>query len=127
MATELKVHEGDTANWAFTLRRGGTTVNLVGVIGAALTVPFLGILAAEAAMDMDGADGLATYSPDASDTQDKPVYRTPAFIVVTFSGGEVETFPFDITVKPQDYWSRISPTTSTSTSTTTSTTTTTLP
>ena len=126
MATELIVHEGNTANWAFTLKRGGRGVNLTSV-SAALTIPFLGI--ADAVMDMDGADGLATYSPNASDTDDKPVYRTPAFVVVTFADEDesTETFPFDITVKPHDYWSRISPTTSTSTSTSTSTTTTTLP
>lgn len=125
MATELIVHEGDTANWAFTLKRGGRTVNLT-LVGAELTIPFLGI--SDAVMDMDGADGLATYSPDASDTQDKPVYRTPAFVVVTFVGEEEETFPFDITVKPRgDYWSRISPTTSTSASTSTTSTTTALP
>ena len=119
---EIVVFEGDTANWTFSLKRGGTAVDLANA-DAALDIPYLGITAEE--MTIDGAADTATYYPVASDTQGKQCYHTDAFVTVTFVGGEIETFPFVLTVKPKSLWELVSPTTSTSTSTTSSTSTTT--
>jgi len=119
---EIIVFEGDTANWTFSLKRGGTAVDLANA-SAAMSIPYLGITAA--VMVVDGAADTATYSPTAGATQGKPCYHTDGFITVTFVGGKVETFPFVLTVKPKNLWELVSPTTSTSTSTTSSTSTTT--
>jgi len=119
---EIIVFEGDTANWTFSLKRGGTAVDLANA-SAAMSVPYLGITAA--VMVIDGAADTATYSPTAGTTQGKPCYRIDAFITVTFVGGKTETYSYKLTVRPKDLWELVSPTTSTSTSTTSSTSTTT--
>ena len=119
---EIVVFEGDTADWTFSLKRGGTAVDLANA-SAAMNVPYLGIAAA--VMVIDGAADTATYSPTAGATQGHQCYHTDGFVTVTFVGGKIETFPFVLTVKPKSLWDRVSPTTSTSTSTTSSTSTTT--
>ena len=119
---EITLFEGNTADWTFSLKRGGTSVDLANA-SAVLDVPYLGITAA--AMTVDGTADTVTYNPSAADTQGKPCYHTDAFITVTFVGGQTETFPCVITVRPKDTWELISPTTSTSTSTSTTTSTTT--
>ena len=119
---EIVVFEGDTANWTFSLKRGGTAVDLANAT-AALSIPYLSITAAT--MTVSGTADTATYSPTAGATQGKPCYHADAFVTVTFVGGKVETFPFVLTVKPKSLWDLVSPTTSTSTSTTSSTSTTT--
>lgn len=119
---EIVVFEGNTAQWVFSLKRGGTDVDLANAT-AVLNVPFLDITAV--AMVVDGVADTATYSPTAANTQGKPCYHTGAFITVTFVTGQTETFPYVITVKPKNLWELVSPTTSTSTSTSSSTSTTT--
>lgn len=119
---EIVIFEGDTANWTFSLKRGGTAIDLANA-SAAMSVPYLGITAA--VMVIDGATDTAMYLPVAGATQGKACYHTDGFVTVTFVGGEVETFPFVLTVRPKSLWDHVSPTTSTSTSTTSSTSTTT--
>ncbi len=119
---EIVVFEGDTADWTFSLKRGGTAVDLAGAT-AALSVPFLSISAS--VMTVDGSADTASYSPSAADTDGNQCYHVPAFVVITFVSGDIETFPFVLTVQPRNFWERISPTTSTSTSTSSSTSTTT--
>ena len=119
---EIAVFEGDTANWTFSLKRGGTAVDLANA-SAAMSVPYLNIVAA--AMVINGAADTAMYSPTAIATQGKQCYHADGFVTVTFVGDEVETFPFVLTVRPRSLWELVSPTTSTSTSTTSSTSTTT--
>jgi len=119
---EITVFEGDTAQWSFSLKRGGDSVDLANAT-AVLDAPHLGVSAA--AMTVDGTADTATYSPAASDTQGKPCYHIDAFITVTFVSGKVETYAYVLTVKPKDSWELVSPTTSTSTSTSSSTSTTT--
>lgn len=116
--TRLEIFEGETAHWAFTLRRGSNLVTNLAGATAVLGVPDLTVVAQP--LVVDAATSTVTYEPQAADTLGKPRYRAEGFIVVTFVGGEVEVFPFEITVRPPGYWaSLLTPTTSTSSSTST--------
>ena len=118
--TRLEIFEGETAHWVFTLRRGSDLVTNLAGATAALSVPDLAIAAQPLLVDAPAS--MVTYIPQAADTLGKACYRAEGFITVTFVGSEVETFPFEITVRPPGYWtSLLTPTTSTTTSTSIST------
>jgi len=53
---EIETFEGNTADWAFSLKRGGTAVDLANAT-AVLDVPYLSITAA--AMTVDGTTDTA--------------------------------------------------------------------
>lgn len=114
---EIEVFEGDTARWTFSLKRGGTAVDLANAT-AVLDAPYLGIVAG--AMTVDGSADTVTYAPTAGNTQGRTGYHIEAFITVTFVTGKTETYSCVITVRPKTLWERVSPTTSTSTTTSTS-------
>lgn len=118
---EFTIYEGDTVSWTFALKRGDTLVNLTGA-SATISIPALGI--SDEIMSVDAADSEVTYTPSVADSQDEPCFETEGVIEVTYAGGSTESFPFEVTVEPEEFWS-VSPTTSTSTSSTTSTSTTT--